>query len=77
MSHRVVWIFVVLVFSLGWIALAMDADADPLTRVLDSESSATIEAELAKCCGSGPPPCRATGPQSPLTTSLHLRARVR
>lgn len=77
MSHRVVWIIVVLVFSLGWIALAMDADADPLTRVLDSESSAAIEAELAKCCGGAAPPCRATGPQSPLSTSLHLRARVR
>lgn len=76
MSHRVVWLFVVLVFSLGWIALAMDPDANQFTTLLDSEPS-IMEGELARCCGAGLPPCRATGPQSPLTTSLHLRARVR
>ena len=76
MSYRVVCLFVALVFSLGWIALAMDADPDQFTTLLDSEPS-IMEGQLAKCCGSGPPPCRATGPQSPLTTSLHLRAQVR
>ena len=76
MSHRVVWLFVVLVFSLGWIALAMDADSDQFTTVFDAEPS-IMDGELAKCRGAGPPPCRATGPQSPLTTSLHLRAQVR
>ena len=74
MSHRVVWIFVVVVFSLGLMALAMDADQ--LTTLLDSEPS-IMEGELAKCCGPAAPPCRATGPQSPLTTSLHLRTQVR
>ena len=76
MSHRVVWLFVVVVFSLGWIALAMDADVDPLDMVSDSEPS-IMQGELDKCCGSGLPPCRSTGPQSPMTTQLHLRAQVR
>ena len=76
MSYRVVWLFVVLVFSLGWIALAVDADAVQFTSLFESEPS-IMEGELAKCCGSGEPPCRASGPQSPLTTSLSLRAQVR
>lgn len=74
MSHRVVWLFVVLVFSLGWIALAMDADQ--FTTLLDSKPR-IMEGELAMCCGAGLPPCRATGPQNPLTPSLRLRAQVR
>jgi len=78
MSYRVLcFLFIFFLFGFGLFSLGMDPDFDQFTNIMDPEPT-MVEVETSLCCGGGPPPsCRATGPQGPLTSSLHRRAQVR
>ena len=69
-----------MLLGLGLFSLGMDADSDQLMISIDSAPN-TLDLAVSTnlCCfpGNPPPPCRATGPNSPLLTSLHRRAQVR
>ncbi len=79
MFSRILVLFpILLLLGLGLFSLGMDADSDPWMSSDAEPGSLDVAVSTNLCCGPGAPPgCRATGPKSPLTTSLHRRAQVR
>ena len=79
MDSKILVLFpILLILGLGLFGLGMDADSDPWVSSDAGPGSLDVAVSTNLCCMPGAPPgCRSTGPESPLTASLHRRAQVR